>query len=93
MDPMVIDNLIIPIAGMLTGIVLGMPLIRAAVRYIERRTGGEADPKLRAQVEEVRSRLDGMEELRERVLDLEERIDFTERVLARTKDQRLVSGE
>ncbi len=93
MDPILIDNLVIPIAGMITGIILGLPVIRAGVRYIERKSAGDADPKLRAELEELRSRLEGMEEVRDRLLELEERIDFAERVLARAKDQRLASGE
>ncbi len=43
------------------------------------------DRKWRAQQEEMQTRLDGSDELRDRVAELEERVDFAERILAEGK--------
>lgn len=82
-------GVLVPIAGMVTGIILGLPLVRLAVRYVERRVlrGGPGDADLRHEVDELRTRLDAMEVMRDRLADLEERQEFTERVLARDRER------
>lgn len=83
------NEIIIPLAGMaLTGIlivVVGLPLVKALVRRIEGKVaaGGDAPEvaALRAEVAELRQRLDGMAEL-------EERVDFAERMLAQQRQAR-----
>ncbi len=47
--------------------------------------GGEGNEHVLAEVEELRARLEGAEELRERRADVEERLDFAERLLAEGK--------
>lgn len=85
MDAVVINELIIPLAGMVTGIILGLPIVRAAVRFVERKTTGTSDPErvraLEEQTEELRGRVEAIEAERERLVELEERMDFAERVL------------
>jgi hypothetical protein len=69
------------------------PLMRAIARRIEGRTHG-ADPALKGEMDELRVRLGDMEGLQLRVADLEERLDFTERMLAQHRGaERLRSGE
>lgn len=69
------------------------PLMRAIGRRIEGRTQG-ADPALKGEVEELRARLGDMEGLQLRVADLEERLDFAERMLAQHRGgERLKPGE
>jgi hypothetical protein len=84
---MFVDNLIIPLAGMATGIILGLPLVRVIVKVIDRKLGGDPSSRdvaqLRADVERLRQQLGGVEEVAYRVAELEERLDFTERVLGR----------
>ena len=79
-------DLIIPLAGMLTGIILGMPIIRAGVRFLERKTGGALEAGEATAIKEdlrlLHERLDAMETDSERLAELEERLDFAERVLA-----------
>lgn len=89
------EGLIVPIAGMLTGIILGLPLIRALVRHIERQAVGGGEPPdeaLRAEVQELRQRIEAMDDVRERLTDLEERQEFTERVLARQRQPGALGG-
>jgi hypothetical protein len=89
-------DLIIPLAGMATACVLGLPVIRAVVRLIDRKSAGELGDQgeaLRAEVEEIRARLEAQEEVRHRLAELEERLDFTERVLSQQRDRdRLAPG-
>ncbi|MDH4348316.1 MAG: hypothetical protein OEW17_05885 [Gemmatimonadota bacterium] len=69
------------------------PLMRAIARRIEGRTQA-ADPALKGEVEELRARLGEMEGLQFRVADLEERLDFAERMLAQHRGgERLKPGE
>lgn len=49
----------------------------------ERIAGGDRHGELGPELDAMRQ---GLEEVRERLLDLEERVDFTERVLTREKD-------
>ncbi len=47
---------------------------------------GEADPRLREDLEEMRARLQQLEEERQRLLELEDRVDFTERLLLQQRE-------
>lgn len=74
--------LLIPIFGIIAATVLGYPLIRGIVRYLERKTNpGEDVSALRAEVEELRARLEGFEE------NVDERLDFAERLLAQQRER------
>lgn len=91
MDAVVINELIIPLAGMVTGILLGLPIVRAAVRFVERKTTGTSDlDRVRAledQTEDLRARVEAVETVRERLVELEERVDFAERMLTHQNAQ------
>ncbi len=65
------------------------PLFRAWARRIE---GGAAPPELAADVEQLRERLQDVEVLHQRVGELEERVDFAERLLAEGKRQERVGN-
>ena len=68
---------------MATGVILGFPIIRAVVRRIDRGTGSDRlgdGQALRAEIEHLRSQLEA----------LEERAEFTERLLAQERDRRQV---
>lgn len=87
-----LGDILIPIAGMATGIILGLPLIRAFVQLLERKTQGGDVTKLEREIEELRARVETAEEFRERLLELEERLDFAERVLTQAKEQQQLGG-
>ena len=57
------------------------PVMRALARRLEGK--GARDPALQAEVEHLQQRLGEVDSLQQRVAELEERIDFTERMLAR----------
>ena len=57
------------------------PLARALARRLEGRGG--ADAALRSELEQLHDRLAEVDGLQQRVAELEERLDFAERLLAR----------
>jgi Tfp pilus assembly protein PilO len=66
------------------------PLIRAFARRIEGRT---VDSQLKGEVEQLHEQVAELEPLQRRVLELEERIEFTERLLAQRRDGDLLPRE
>ena len=60
------------------------PVMRALARRLEGK--GVADPALRAEVEQLHRRLGDMDTLQMRVGELEERLDFAERLLTRGQE-------
>jgi hypothetical protein len=75
--------LLIVIAALTAAVIILWPLMRAFGRRLEGKGGG--DPALRAEVEQLHMRLGEMDTLHTRVAELEERVDFTERLLAQTQ--------
>ena len=59
------------------------PLIKAIARRIE---GGAAGAEMQAELEGLRERVRQLEEMQPRMLELEERVDFTERIVAKTRE-------
>jgi hypothetical protein len=55
------------------------PLIRALARRIE---GGAPRPEMQAELDGLRERVRQLEEMPPRMAELEERVDFTERIVA-----------
>lgn len=76
MPPMVFAIIIIAITAGAVAVL--WPLMRALARRLEGRTH---DPELRAEIEELRMRLHELEGQQLRVAELEERVDFAERLL------------
>ncbi len=60
------------------------PIMRAFARRLEGK--GNTDSALRTEVEQLHTRLADMDSLQSRVLELEERVDFAERLLSQTHD-------
>lgn len=59
------------------------PLIKAIARRIE---GGAAGAQVQAELEGLRERVRQLEEMQPRMAELEERVDFTERVVAKGRE-------
>jgi len=76
--------LLIVIAALTAGVIILWPLMRAFARRLEGKGG--PDPALLADVEQMRAHLNDMDALQHRVAELEERVDFTERLLAQAHD-------
>ncbi|HUG28223.1 MAG TPA: hypothetical protein VMK53_07990 [Gemmatimonadales bacterium] len=74
----------------LTVLAIGGSLLFLLVRGIARRLEGGANIKeLRAEVEAMRQRLAEMDDGGGRIADLEERLDFNERILAQVQRERI----
>jgi len=67
------------------------PLVRAIARRLEGRP--VTDAALRAEVDELRARLNEMESQQGRVAELEERVDFAERLLAQGQERARLGGQ
>ncbi len=86
MDPTFLVNvLIIPIAGMITAVVITAGFFRTVRHYIDRKGGqGAVDPNLAPEIADLHARIDTLERRGDRVDELEDRLDFAERFLARS---------
>jgi hypothetical protein len=80
------------VAALAAAVIILWPLVRAFARRLEGKGG---DAALRAEVEQLHHRLGEVDLLHSRVAELEERVDFTERLLAQTHDApgRALRGE
>ena len=72
--------------SLLAATVILWPVMRALARRLDGKSA--ADPALRAEVENLRHRLTEMDTLQLRVNELEERLDFAERLLTRGQESR-----
>jgi hypothetical protein len=77
--------LLIVIAALTATVIILWPIMRAFGRRLEGKAGG--DPALRAEVEQLQMKLGEVDTLHTRVAELEERVDFTERLLAQAQPQ------
>ena len=73
-------DFLVPIAGMLTGVILLFPVVRAAVRVAEKKISGRTESQelltLRDELQLVQERLDGVQYVDDRIAELEERLDL-----------------
>jgi flagellar biosynthesis/type III secretory pathway M-ring protein FliF/YscJ len=75
---------ILSLAGLIAGVIVLWPLVRAWARRIEGR--GQPSQAAFDEVEQLRQRVAQLEELSHRVAELEERADFAERMLTQTRE-------
>jgi len=78
----------IPIAGMATGVIVVVTLARLIRHWVDRHYGRVGSPggSVEPTVARLEERVAMLEEVAGRMQDLEERVDFTERVLTRERD-------
>lgn len=80
---------LIVLAMIAAGAVILWPIARALGRRLE---GRQADPTLRGEIDELRARVHELEGQQLRMAELEERLDFTERLLAQGHDRARLGG-
>ncbi|MFC1640136.1 hypothetical protein ACFL3B_05170 [Gemmatimonadota bacterium] len=89
-------DFLVPIAGMATGLILLLPVVRAVVRIAEKKISGRTEGQelltLREELQMVQERLDGVQYVDDRISEVEERLDFAERLLAQQRDVPRVEG-
>jgi hypothetical protein len=74
---------LITLVVMIAAVIILWPLMRAFGRRLE---GNRGDPALKAELEDLRQQLGDVDALRHQMAELEERVDFAERLLAQTHD-------
>jgi hypothetical protein len=75
--------IMIVVAALAASVIILWPIVRAFARRLEGKGG---DPALRAEVEQLHARLGEVDTLQTRIVDLEERLDFAERLLAQNRE-------
>jgi len=80
---------IIAMTSIVSATLLGFGVLRTISSHLARRLKaqheGAGSEQVLAELEEIRTRLEGAEEIRERLADMEERLEFTERMLTEAK--------
>jgi len=72
------------ILGMIVVLIVAVKVLGPVARALGRRLEGRVgDPELRAEVQELHERIAAVEQNQLRVADLEDRLDFAERMLVR----------
>ena len=89
---MMFEQIVLPLIGIAFGGLVLYGAYKTVNRYLERRHGGPELEGLQSEVEQLKSRADGIEELAFRLGEVEERLDFAERILAQQKQDRLGPG-
>jgi len=90
------QNVVLPVLGMGMGAFVLFGAYRTINRHLDRRherqmaASGRGD--IGPQLEDLRSRVELLEDSVERVQELEERLDFTERMLAQQQRQQIDAG-
>jgi hypothetical protein len=84
-----IQEVVFPLIGMAMGAGVLYGIYRTANRLIDRKQEREAlqGGAGAAEVEQLRARVEALEELSYRLHDVEERVDFTERVLTQQRER------
>ncbi|MBI2074119.1 MAG: hypothetical protein HYW52_11270 [Gemmatimonadetes bacterium] len=91
-----IENVVFPLVGMGMGVLFMFGVYRVAMRWIDRRherlmteRGSGAGA---GELQQLRARVEALEDSVGRVPELEERLDFAERLLTQAKHDRLGAG-
>ncbi len=89
---MVFQEIVLPLVGIAFGGLVLWGVYRTVNRYLERRHGGAELEAMRADVELLRGKAERAEDLALRLGEVEERLDFAERLLTQQKQGRLGQG-
>jgi hypothetical protein len=84
------EIVVVALAVLGTGSVLLWPLIRALARRLE---SGGRNAQFQGEVDALRDRLQQLEQSQTRVAELEERVDFAERLLAHGREPDQLGAE
>jgi hypothetical protein len=79
-------DLIVPLAGMVTGVVISIGFFRTVRHFIDHKLARGDDSSVPAEIADLRARIETLEREHDRVDELEDRLDFAERLLARQQE-------
>lgn len=83
---------LIPLAGMATGALFMVGLYKLLTRWMDHRHRGALPPGLEEELRDLRGQAAELGDLPQRVAELEERVDFAERLLAQVRQGRAEVG-
>jgi len=83
---------LIPIAGMATGALFMVGVYKLLARWMDQRHRTAVPPGVEAELRELRGQVAELADVTHRVGELEERLDFAERMLARTRHEPVELG-
>lgn len=77
---------IVPLAGMATGIIISIGFFKTVRHMIDRKLSRGHDGQLREEVADLQARIEALESEHGRVDELEDRLEFAERLLIRGRE-------
>lgn len=77
--------ILIPLAGMATGALFLVGIYKLITRWMDLRHRRDLPPGLEEELEELRGQVSTLGDLPQRVAEVEERLDFAERLLAKAR--------
>ena len=92
-DPILMNgmqDIIIAVVGAIVLTVVAIKVLAPMARAMARRLEGKITPELKIEMDQMRDQLAEVDELRGRVLELEERVEFAERMLIQSGDPNLM---
>ncbi len=89
---MMFQEIVLPLIGVAFGGLVVWGVFKTVNKYLERRHGGPELEGLRDELGQLRIKAAGVEDLAFRLSEIEERLDFAERILAQQKQDRLGPG-
>ncbi len=79
MEPVMV---LVPLAGMATGLIIIAGFFKTVRHFIDRKMASGTDHELHAEILDLHARIETLERDQGRVEELEDRLDFAERLLA-----------
>lgn len=84
---------LVPLGGMGLGALVLVGLYKLLMRWIDRRQGTPLPEGTQEELEDLRRQVAVLDELPQRMAELEERLDFAERMLAQHTQRPMLGGE
>jgi uncharacterized protein involved in exopolysaccharide biosynthesis len=78
--------MIVPLAGMATGVIIAVGFFKTVRHLIDRKLSRGGDAELQGEIADLHARIEALERDQGRVEELEDRLDFAERLLARANE-------
>ncbi len=85
--------MLIPFAGMATGAIISIAFFKTVRHFIDRKAASGTDHELQTEISDLHARIEALEREQGRVEELEDRVDFAERLLARGRESGAAAGE
>ncbi len=85
--------LLVPIVGMATGAIISIAFFKTVRHFIDRKTASGTDHELQGEIADLHARIEALEREQGRVEELEDRLDFAERLLARGRESGAAAEE